>query len=157
MRRPEGTTDLFQEFSIVGHESHHSREEHHIKATLLLGSSRVRSARRQAPRVPWFRTCRRSVDVVALDRLPGRGGRGGVWATAAPGVIAVIGTGRAKSWWGEERRKVNVGNNMPEICNRRRTEIRTTGCQWVTHEKVSGTFFLEEAIQRNLEGLGHGF
>src|SRR5574337_895591 len=43
MCRPEGTTDLFQEFSIIGHGSHHSRDEHHIRATLLPRRSRVRS------------------------------------------------------------------------------------------------------------------
>lgn len=52
MRRPEGNADLLQVFSIIGHSSHHSREEHHIKATFLPDSSRVLSARRQAPRGP---------------------------------------------------------------------------------------------------------
>ena len=66
-------------------------------------------------------------------------------------------TGRA--WppvWGGEA-KVNVGNNMPAICDQRRTEIRIVGFQGVTREKVSGTSFLEEAIRRSLEGFCHGF
>lgn len=52
MRRSEGTTDLLQVFSIIGHVLHHSREERHIKVTFLPGSSRVLSTRHQAPRGP---------------------------------------------------------------------------------------------------------
>lgn len=43
---------------------------------------------------------------------------------------------------GEAKAKTNVGNNMPEICGRRRTEIRIVGFQGVTREKVSGTYFV---------------
>jgi hypothetical protein len=45
MRCPEGNTDLLQMVSIIGHKSHHSRDEHYIKTTFPLGSSRVLSAR----------------------------------------------------------------------------------------------------------------
>lgn len=88
MRRPERNADLLQILSIIGHESHHSREKHHIKATLLLGGSRVQGVRPQAPRVHRFRKCRRSGAVMATD-----------WAGRRSGGAA----------------KVNVGNNVPQV------------------------------------------
>lgn len=77
------------------------------------------------------------------SRMPGRAIGGGACAARhrGSGGLTRPGFGRV----GEA--KVNVGNNILEICERRRIEIRLAGFQGVTREKVSGTFFAPIAVQ----------
>lgn len=88
MRRSEGTTDLLQEFSIIGHDSHHSREEHHIKATLLLGRSRVRSAALRTFPSPPFGGEGEGEGGAVIGGLPGRSFNRGGKAEVKAGINA---------------------------------------------------------------------
>jgi hypothetical protein len=49
-------------------------------------------------------------------------------------------TGRGSRIGGGEA-KVNVGNNVPEVCERGRIKIQLAEFQGVTRKKVSGTYF----------------
>lgn len=54
----------------------------------------------------------------------------------------MTGTERVGLRSGDGEAKVNVGNNVPDICDRRKPEIRIMEFQGVTRENVSGTYFV---------------